>query len=88
MNTYFICLANSLKRGGRCIAGVEVTISGEYWSVVKKDDGSPKWIRPIDAMTDYGEITIIEACNIPLLSVVKLEDTNSLRESGLRCSTP
>ena len=26
MDAYFVCLANSLKRGGRCIAGVEVTI--------------------------------------------------------------
>lgn len=74
MDAYFVCLANSLKRGGRCIAGVEVTIDDERnWAVVRKPDGSPRWIRPIDATTEFGEIRIGEAQHIPLLSVVKLE---------------
>jgi hypothetical protein len=74
MDAYFVCLANSLKRGGRCIAGVEVTIDDERkWTVVRKPDGSPRWIRPIDATTEFGEIRIGEAQHIPLLSVVKLE---------------
>lgn len=75
MDAYFVCLANSLKRGGRCIAGVEVTIDNQRnWAVVRKPDGSPRWIRPIDATTEFGEIRIGEAQHIPLLSVVKLED--------------
>ena len=75
MDAYFICLANSLKRGGRCIAGVEVTLDDErHWSVVRKRDGSPKWIRPIDKTTEFGEIMIGEAQTIPLLSVVRLTD--------------
>jgi hypothetical protein len=75
MDVYFICLANSLKRGGRCIAGVEVTLDDErHWSVVRKRDGSPKWIRPIDKTTEFGEIMIGEAHTIPLLSVVRLTD--------------
>ena len=75
MDSYFICLANSLKRGGRCIAGVEVTLDGERrWTVVRKRDGSPKWIRPIDQTTEFGEILIAEARTIPLLSVVRLTD--------------
>lgn len=72
MDAYFVCLANSLKRGGRCIAGVEVTVAEGRWTVVKKADGTPKWIRPIDAITDFGEITLVEARAIQLLSVVKL----------------
>ena len=75
MDAYFICLANSLKYGGRCIAGVEVTIDdSRNWTVVRKDDGRPKWIRPIDETTEFGEIRIGEAQFIPLLSVVKLTD--------------
>ena len=75
MDAYFICLANSLKRGGRCIAGVEVTLDDErHWSVVRKRDGSPNWIRPIDKTTEFGEIMIGEAQTIPLLSVVRLTD--------------
>lgn len=74
MDAYFICLANSLKRGGRCIAGVEVTIDdSRNWTVVRKADGSPKWIRPIDETTEFGEIRIGEAQFISLLSVVRLK---------------
>ena len=74
MDAYIICLANSLKRGGRCIAGIEITIDyAGNWSVVRNADGSPKWIRPIDATTEFGEIMMIEARNIQLMSVVKLE---------------
>lgn len=74
MDAFFVCLANSLKRGGRCIAGVEVTIDdSRNWTVVRKADGSPKWIRPIDETTEFGEIRIGEAQFIPLLSVVKLK---------------
>lgn len=74
MDRWFVCLANSLKRGGRCIAGVEVTISGDHWLVVRQVDGSPRWIRPIDQTTEFGEIMVGEAQHIPLLSVVKIED--------------
>ena len=79
MDAYFVCLANSLKRGGRCIAGVEVTIDdARNWTVVRKADGSPKWIRPIDETTEFGEIRIGEAQFIPLLSVVKLKSIVSI----------
>lgn len=75
MDKYFICLANSYKRNGRCIAGVEVTIShNDHWKIVRNDDGSPHWIRPIDQHTEYGEILEGEARYIPLLSVVKLSE--------------
>ena len=74
MDKYFICLANSYKRGGRCIAGVEITfdISGG-WKVVYNKDGRPRWIRPV-AKTEYGEIPNFLAENINMLSVVKLCD--------------
>lgn len=75
MDKYFICLANSYKRGGRCIAGVEIVpgnISG--WKPVRNDDGRPRWIRPV-AQTIYGEIPNFVAERIELLSVVKLTGT-------------
>lgn len=72
MDKYFICLANSYKRGGRCIAGVEiVTNNSGVWKPVRNDDGRPRWIRPI-AKTTYGEIPNFVAEGIELLSVVKL----------------
>ena len=74
MDKYFICLANSYKRGGRCIAGVEiVTNNSGVWKPVRNDDGRPRWIRPI-AKTTYGEIPNFVAEGIELLSVVKLKD--------------
>ena len=75
MDKYFICLANSYKRRGRCIAGVEVLVSkDDHWEIVRNKDGSPHWIRPIDQHTEYGEILEGEARHISLLSVVKLRD--------------
>lgn len=75
MDTYFICLANSYKRGGRCIAGLEIEIdSNNHWTVKRNADGSPKWIRPIAQGTEYGEIPEGEAHFLPLLSVVRITD--------------
>ena len=75
MDTYFICLANSYKRGGRCIAGVEIDIDiNNHWKVKHNTDGSPKWIRPISQTTEFGEITEGEAYHLPLLSVVRITD--------------
>ena len=72
MDKYFICLANSYKRGGRCIAGVEVEPnSNTRWKIVRDYDGIPIWIRPI-AKTTYGEIPNYVGENIKTLSIVKL----------------
>ena len=74
MDKYFICLANSYKRGGRCIAGVEVVSDGDgKWKLVRNDDGNPCWIRPI-AQTTYGEIPNYVAEDIQMLSVVRLSN--------------
>ena len=74
MDKYFICLANSYKRGGRCIAGIEVVINGDgKWKLVRNDDGNPRWIRPI-AKTTYGEIPNYVAEDIQMLSVVRLSN--------------
>ena len=75
MDTHFICLANSYKRGGRCVAGVEIDIeANDRWTVKRKADGNPIWIRPISKDTEYGEILEGEAYHVPLMSVVRLTD--------------
>ena len=72
MDRYFICLANSYKRGGRCLAGIEITYSPEgKWEIARNGNGSPHWIRPI-ADTQFGEIPNYCANCIKLLSVIKL----------------
>lgn len=72
MDKYFICLANSYKRGGRCVASVEIVFDANgKLNPVCDDDGKPRWIRPI-ANTTYGEIPNNVAEGIKLLSIVKL----------------
>lgn len=72
MDKYFLCLANSYKRGGRCVAGVEIVFDANGGlKPVCGDDGRPRWIRPI-ATTTYGEIPNNVAESIKLLSIIKL----------------
>ena len=74
MDKYFICLANSYKRGGRCIAGIEILYnSPNDWSILHNENGTPKWIRPI-AHTTYGEIPNNIASKIKYFSIVKLSN--------------
>ena len=74
MENFFICLANSYKRGGRCVAGIEVSKNecGE-WTVVRNPDGTPRWIRPV-SYAAFGEIFNYEAKDIDLFSIVKITD--------------
>lgn len=82
MDKYFICLANSYKRGGRCVAGVEIVSDNSGgWKPVRNDDGRPRWIRPI-AKTTYGEIPNFMAEDIELFSVVKLTNVVSCPEQA------
>ena len=66
----FICLANSYKRGGRCLAGIEIDTDK---GIILNEDGNPKWIRPV-ADTQYGEIPNDDASSIKLLSHIGLSD--------------
>jgi len=82
MDKYFICLANSYKRGGRCIAGIEVIRDvNKNWAIVRNDDDSPKWIRPISE-TSYGEIPNKAAACIQMLSIVRLSGVIACPESA------
>ena len=72
---YFICLANSYKRGGRCIAGVEVDCN----NTAMLNNGNPRWMRPISE-TLHGEIPNHVADLVRMLSLVRIVD-------GLPCPT-
>ena len=49
MKAIFICLANSKKYGERCIAGIELTKGANGNLTVVKENGRPKWIRPVSS---------------------------------------
>lgn len=74
MEKYFICLANSYKHGGRCIAGIEVIPQSDgNLGIVHHDDGRPRWIRPV-SMSTNGEIPNHLAESFDIFSLVKLTD--------------
>lgn len=73
----FICLANSFKYGGRCIAGIEIQLSADEKTFrVVTEDGEPKWIRPVQRGAEHEEIAEETARNIRILDVIELETTD------------
>ena len=90
MDKYFICLANSYKHGGRCIAGIEVVpMPDGQLTIMRHDDGRPRWIRPV-SMAENGEIPNQLAQDVKLLSLVKLTDVmpcpNKAHTEDVHCS--
>lgn len=47
----FVCLANSYKEGGMCLAGFELDVNNNPILI----NNHPKWLRPI-CKTNHGEI--------------------------------
>ena len=74
----FICLANSFKYGGRCIAGIEIRLAADEKSFrVIDDQGEPRWIRPVQRETTHKEIPTETARNIRILDVIELSNTEA-----------
>ena len=82
MDRYLLCLANSYKRGGRCVAGVEVRQeNGGRWRLVRDEKGNVKWVRPI-ASTEFGEIPNSKALLVSLFSIVKLTEVEAMPQDA------
>jgi hypothetical protein len=69
MKTTFICLANSYKEGGRCVAGIECHNDIPLWNEYDK----PRWIRPVSSDTPHGEIDSRLTYKLKLLDVVEID---------------
>ncbi|MFZ1676113.1 MAG: hypothetical protein WBP41_06565 [Saprospiraceae bacterium] len=78
MQTHFVCLANSLKEGGRCIAGIEL----DTYNKPILNNGKPKWIRPV-CNTEHGEVPIHIAYPFDLLDIIML-DVTELKPSNFQ----
>ena len=76
MATYFVCLANSMKEGGKCMAGIE--LNEELLPVMK--NGIPKWLRPV-CNTPHGEIPDWLAAPFVLLDILSV-DILALKPQG------
>lgn len=93
MKTTFVCLANSFKEGGRCVAGIEM--NGNNCILI---DGKPKWIRPVFQTSEHGQVPAYLVNHINLLDIVEIDiikevpdgyqsenvqfDTNSIKVIG------
>ncbi len=69
MKTSIICLANSYKEGGRCVAGIECHQGIAVWN----ENDKPKWIRPISLMSPHGEIEALQTYKLKLLDIVEFD---------------
>src|SRR5438067_6228364 len=70
MLTRFLCLANSFKEGGRCLAGIELDNQNNPVFI----DGRPKWIRPV-CNTAHGEVPTHLVSHLHVLDIIELEVT-------------
>src|SRR5687767_10046766 len=68
MKTRFVCLANSFKEGGRCLAGIELDNKNNP----KIEIGHPKWIRPI-CDTPHGEVPTYLVAHLEILDIVQID---------------
>ena len=73
MNALFLCLANSYKYGGRCLAGVLLEEHASGYHIVRNPDGSPRWIRPV-MPEGTGEIPAEKTQYINLFDIVEVCD--------------
>ena len=82
MKKHFICLANSTKYQGRCLAGVEVSLDGACrYTIARNEDGTPKWIRPVsrDQQT-HGALPERETKNIVLFDIIEIENMKACHQ--------
>lgn len=70
MITRFICLANSFKEGGRCVAGIEINNNNE----IRMKGVHPKWIRPV-CNSLHGEIETNLVVHLRILDIVEIDTT-------------
>lgn len=70
MKKHIICMGNSYKNGGRCLAGIEISLNENSYSIVRNEDGNVNWIRPVneddtlgldeDETSDFNILDILE----------------------------
>lgn len=73
MKMRFICLANSYKEGGRCMAGIELDAENNPVMI----DGKSKWIRLI-CNTEHGEVPNEIAERFKILNIIELDITGAI----------
>lgn len=72
----FVCLANSRKYSGRCIAGIELQKSITGYRVRYHND-RPTWIRPVSG-EQHGAVNAHLVDHVRLLDIVEITNTNPI----------
>lgn len=83
MEKQIICMGNSYKNGGRCLAGIEIQKTASGLSVVRNNDGLPNWIRPV---MDNGDNGLPEDLvgSYTMLDILEIDVTNAV-PTGAHC---
>lgn len=71
-----VCLGNSYKNGGRCVAGVEVVENNGTYTLATRN-GNPVWIRPVMDNPEQGIPTSI-AGDFKLLDILEMDLSSSI----------
>jgi hypothetical protein len=83
MKKTIICLANSKKYHGKCLAGIEVKVDLDKLVLEKNKLGQHKWIRPISDL-EFGQLPLEETQNIRILDVLEIDCRNEC-PNGAHC---
>lgn len=70
MPARFVCLANSFKEGGRCLAGIELNTSNNPVF----QNARPKWMRPV-CNTTHHEVPTHLVSHLRVLNIIELDVT-------------
>lgn len=85
MRKLFVCLANSRKYSGRCIAGVELCRHPDgFLRMVETPEHHPLWIRPV-SQTEFGELSADWVRHIRLGDLIEVDVENKPITYGYQC---
>ena len=84
MRKLFVCLANSRKYSGRCIAGIELVEGSDgHLHIVRNQENNPKWIRPV-SQNEFGELYNDWVRHIRLGDLIEIDMTDSKNLHGFQ----
>jgi hypothetical protein len=82
MKKLFVCLANSRKYSGRCIAGIELVEGSDgHLHIVRNPENNPKWIRPV-SQNEFGELYNDWVRHIRLGDLIEIDMATSINLYG------
>jgi hypothetical protein len=85
MRKLFVCLANSRKYSGRCIAGVELYRRHDgFLKMVETPEHYPLWIRPV-SRSEFGELSSDWVRHIRLGDLIEVDVENKPITYGYQC---